>query len=128
MLIRRFPPPSFGFLNVTRLLANMRRLAERCGLFSILNGQTPRLARCIFERASASLISAKQCQPYQLLVGVVHGPKSQAEFDLSLLPAIVSDVNGQSVELRPATIMRWCVSLAMPAEQTDCSEHYRSRR
>jgi hypothetical protein len=79
MTARRIPMPSFGFLHATWHLANIGRLPELCGSIPILNGQTPRLARCIFERASASLISAKQRQPYQLLAGVVHGPLLNAE-------------------------------------------------
>jgi hypothetical protein len=47
------------FVDVRRLLADIRQRAKRCGLMSVLNSQAPRLSRCIFHRACACLISAK---------------------------------------------------------------------
>jgi len=36
------------FVDIRRLLANIRLFAGRCGLVSVLNGQAPRLSRRIF--------------------------------------------------------------------------------
>ncbi len=60
-----------GFLNAGRSLANVRRVAELCCLASVLNGQTPRLTRSIFDRVC--LIGAKESQLGQFVVSL-HAP------------------------------------------------------
>jgi hypothetical protein len=91
---RRFPPPwsveefsrllrcprpqrtvhrcGLRFVYLRRLFANIRRLAERCGLVSVLNSQTPRFSRRIFHRACACLISGKTRQLNQRIVSLLH--------------------------------------------------------
>jgi hypothetical protein len=63
-----------GFLNAGRSVANVRRVAELCCLASVLNCQTPRLTRSIFDRvAYACLIGAKESQLGQFVVSL-HAP------------------------------------------------------
>jgi hypothetical protein len=66
------------FVYLRRLFANIRRLAERSGLVSVLNSQTPRFSRRIFHRACACLISAKERQLNQPIVGLLHCPSLRA--------------------------------------------------
>jgi hypothetical protein len=61
-------PTRSGFLNAARLLADIRRFAEFCGLVSVLNSQTPRFSRGIFHRTGACLIGAEKCKFNQFLV------------------------------------------------------------
>jgi hypothetical protein len=92
MTARRFPPPwsveeqaacfvvrdqtvhrcGLRFVYLRRLFANIRRLAERSGLVSVLNSQTPRLSRRIFHPVCACLISAKKRQLNQRIVSLLH--------------------------------------------------------
>jgi hypothetical protein len=68
-VVRDCDPFSLGFVDMARLLADVRRLAKKCGLVSVLNSQTPRLARRVFQDARACLVGAKKRQFNQRFVG-----------------------------------------------------------